>query len=38
MAKIKLTSRTFSATIAKTMGNDDGLEGMLTKALTGKTM
>jgi hypothetical protein len=38
MAKIKLTRRTFSATIAKTMGNDDGLEGMLTKALTGKTM
>ena len=38
MAKIKLTRRTFSATLAKTMGINDGLEGMLTKALTGKTM
>ena len=38
MAKIKLTRRTFSATIAKTMENSGGLEGMFTKALMGKTM
>jgi hypothetical protein len=38
MAKIKLTRRTFSATVAKTMENAGGLEGIFTKALTGKTM
>lgn len=38
MAKIKLTRRTFSATVAKTMDNAEGLEGMLTKALMGKTV
>ena len=38
MAKIKLTRRTFSATIAKTMDNADGLEDMLTQAFVGKTM
>ena len=38
MAKIKLTRRTFSATLAKTIDKADGLEGMFTKALTGKTM
>jgi hypothetical protein len=38
MAKIKLTRRTFSATVAKTMDNAEGLEGMFTKALMGKTL
>ena len=38
MAKIKLTRRTFSATVAKTMDNAEGLEGMFTKALMGKTV
>jgi hypothetical protein len=38
MAKIKLTRRTFSATVAKTMENADGLVGIFTKALMGKTM
>ena len=38
MAKIKLTRRTFSATVAKTMDNADGFEGMFTKALMGKTV
>ena len=38
MAKIKLTRRTFSATVAKAMDNAEGIEGMLTKALMGKTV
>ena len=38
MAKIKLTHRTFSATIANAMTNDDGFDSILTKALMGKTM
>ena len=38
MAKIKLTRRTFSAIVEKTMDNAEGLEGMLAKALMGKTL
>lgn len=38
MAKIKLTRRTFSATVAYAMENAEGLEGMFAKALMGKTM
>lgn len=38
MAKIKLTRRTFSATIANAMTNDEGFTSLLTKALMGKTM
>ena len=38
MAKIKLTRRTFSATVAKMMDNAEGIEGMFTKALMGKTL
>ena len=36
--KIKLTRRTFSDAIAKNLENAEGLEGMFTKALTGKTL
>ena len=36
MAKIKVTRRTFSAKVAETMDNAEGIEGMLTKALVGK--
>ena len=38
MAKIKLTRRTFSATIANALTNDEGFAGMLTKAVMNKTM
>ena len=38
MAKIKLTRRTFSATVSKMMDNAEGLEGMFAKALMGKTV
>lgn len=38
MAKVKLTRRTFSDAIAKNLENAEGLEGMFTKALTGKTL
>ena len=37
MAKIKLTRRTFSATVAKTMENADGLD-VFAKSIIGKTM
>jgi hypothetical protein len=36
MAKIKVTRRTFSAKVAETMDNAEGIEGMLAKALVGK--
>jgi hypothetical protein len=36
MAKIKVTRRTFSAKVAETMDNAEGIEGMLAKALVCK--